>query len=426
MLALGRRAIASPDLSVFMQDTALLLTEMFEAELSAVIEPATEPGRLRMRLLRQEADHAQARVTEDDVPAAPDESLGGFVFDGGRAVLVDHLTEDGRFVDLALRRHGVQSAIAAPLPFDNRVQGVLASLRREAGAFTDADLTFLESVAHLTAATMARCHLEAELQAERTRSRSVMETVDALILQFDAQWYVAHMNQAGERITGYTPAEIRGRSVDTFFAVPEELALFQTLVHQLKDLSGPIEYESCLRTKDGRRRRIAWRCQTVPGTRTGTETILATGLDITRQVETAERLRQAEQEASDTGRRLAEVSSGRGNGSELIRTEAPIRQERRRRQRRSYPYRQQLAFVLDGKVPTHDDFVEIECNDIASGGFSFLSDHPPLSETVVIALGTRPTLTYLVAQVAHITRDKRGGRRRYIVGCSYSGRASIA
>jgi hypothetical protein len=42
----------------------------------------------------------------------------------------------------------------------------------------------------------------------------------------------------------------------------------------------------------------------------------------------------------------------------------------------------------------------------------------------VVGLGTPPKLTYLTAQVVHITRTERHGRRVYLVGCSYVGRVA--
>ena len=45
----------------------------------------------------------------------------------------------------------------------------------------------------------------------------------------------------------------------------------------------------------------------------------------------------------------------------------PMNTERRQRQRRSYPYKQKLAFVVGDQLPDQSEFSEIQCNDIAAG-----------------------------------------------------------
>jgi len=101
----------------------------------------------------------------------------------------------------------------------------------------------------------------------------------------------------------------------------------------------------------------------------------------------------------------------------------PIDAERRSRERRAYPYKQRIAEVRGGVLPGRDQFREIQCNDIAAGGFSFLCSELPASKTVVVELGTPPKASYLMAEVAHSTRFEQDGKRVYMVGCSYVGRA---
>jgi hypothetical protein len=96
--------------------------------------------------------------------------------------------------------------------------------------------------------------------------------------------------------------------------------------------------------------------------------------------------------------------------------------ERRRHVRRSYPYRQSIGYVLDGRLPGPDEFHTVQCNDIAANGFSFLSRTPPQSDSLVVALGTAPRLTYIAAQIVHATRIEQNGRKLFLVGCCYTNR----
>jgi hypothetical protein len=66
--------------------------------------------------------------------------------------------------------------------------------------------------------------------------------------------------------------------------------------------------------------------------------------------------------------------------------------------------------------------VDVQCHDISSGGFSFLTAVPPTAESFVVILGQPPKLTHVTAQVAHIRRVEHDGRTMYLVGCNYTGR----
>jgi hypothetical protein len=51
------------------------------------------------------------------------------------------------------------------------------------------------------------------------------------------------------------------------------------------------------------------------------------------------------------------------------------------------------------------------------------SNTPPVSETVVVALGIPPKVSYLMAQIAHVNRVNKDGKRVFLIGCNYIGRA---
>jgi hypothetical protein len=183
---------------------------------------------------------------------------------------------------------------------------------------------------------------------------------------------------------------------------------------------------------------MAWSCCAISNSRQEIVSIIATGIDITEQrkaelravraEESAARARQAVLEQQNA---MATKTAPRGGseataGSEGQHTATDaMNSERRRRPRRSYPYRQQIAPVIDGKMPPPEAFVEIECHDIAAGGFSYLAAQPPASNSLIVALGAPPKLTHLSAEVAHVNRMKQDGRTMYLIGCMYTGRVQL-
>ena len=100
--------------------------------------------------------------------------------------------------------------------------------------------------------------------------------------------------------------------------------------------------------------------------------------------------------------------------------------EKRSSVRWEYPYRQWVAPIVDGRIPSRRDFFEVQCKDISGGGIAFLVNFPPEFENVVVGLGRSPTLTYFIARVMRVARVEHGDGIGYLVGCRFLARASLA
>jgi PAS domain S-box-containing protein len=106
------------------------------------------------------------------------------------------------------------------------------------------------------------------------------DAVDALVVEIDPQGKIVRWNRACTELTGFTAERARGRGIDAFAGpVGSESAPARV---PLPD-GAPIRFESEWITKTGERRRVAWCCARERDPRTRVETILATGVDITRQ-----------------------------------------------------------------------------------------------------------------------------------------------
>lgn len=445
MLAVGRRVVAPPELPVLMQDAATLLAEMFDVECSATAELSRNGSALiqKLTLDRSEPSEQQTLVVESSLNGS--DSLLGYALEVAHPVTVVDLPRETRFRDPFLREQGIRSAVAVPLKLEGRSFGALAACTRDAQEFDADDVLFAESLAHLVTTTIARVETERELTEERRLSAEVLKTVGAMVLVLDPQGRIVSINRVCEQLTGFSSTDVRSRSISDIFPVPEELGLFQTIFKQLREGVSPVEYESILLTKHSDRRQIAWSYSAMRDRKGSITSVVATGIDVTAQRQAEERAARAEQAAERVQATINELlqrtsqeaeatfaAATRGfpekdedpHGSAAGRSPITVNAERRRRPRRSYPCRQWIAPMFGERVPSRNDFAEFECNDISSGGFSFWSPGPPQSESVVVALGSPPKLTYLSAQVAHVTRCEHNGQRMYLIGCSYTGRVS--
>ncbi|MFH1921616.1 MAG: PAS domain S-box protein [Planctomycetota bacterium] len=441
LVALGRRAIATPDLSLLMQDAAFLIAEMLGTEYSFVAEVAPGGSKIAHVLVLPGTGSERRRVFIHESGTDGRDSLAGYALEVAHPVAVSELAQEPQFDDCLLNRHGVQSALAVPLALHHRPFGALAACTSRIREFDREDVLFAESAAHLITNTIARIRTETVLAQERRLSINVFETVHAMVLVLDPRGRILRVNRACERVSRFSSDEIEGQPIWNVFPVPQEADSFEAIFGRLGKGASPVECESLLLTKHGDRRRIAWSCSAIPAPDGSTESIIATGIDITAQWQAEEDAAEAKRtvesarsavrqitgvlfdETPDRSAGMATESSAGTKGEKSDQPSGLLGAGRRRRPRSSFPYRQWIAPFLGEKLPAQSEFGYVECHDVSSGGFSFRASKPPQFDKLVVALGTPPTFTYLIAQVTHVTRVEREGQQMYVVGCTYTGRA---
>ena len=77
------------------------------------------------------------------------------------------------------------------------------------------------------------------------------------------------------------------------------------------------------------------------------------------------------------------------------------------------------------RLPRPSDFFDVQCNDISAGGISFVLDHPPDFEELIVALGQPSKRTYFVARVVRIQIRQEVCGPAYLVGCQFTGRVTL-
>ena len=95
---------------------------------------------------------------------------------------------------------------------------------------------------------------------------------------------------------------------------------------------------------------------------------------------------------------------------------------RRTAPRRSFDYHQFVAPYNGGSLPGKATFREVACQDISSTGFSFYSSQLPDFDTLVVALGVAPNLTYMSARIVNRSQVADDPAPMYRIGCRFSGK----
>lgn len=438
LLAISRRALCPSDTEVLISDAATLLAETMEADFAAVGEVSDDGRSLRLRVLGAAIEPTPAAREPIFVSLGSAESLAAHCLEVAHAVVAEDLGQTPFRSDPMVRRFRARSAIVVPLKAPGQPFGTLGLFSLDARGFDERDLTLAETVGHLLTTAVARSRAEDRLAARQAFVADLLETLAAPVLTLGPDWRIRGINRAARRLTGFTSRELEGRPVfGTLIPLDDESAVRRLATRSTTD--DPPSAETRLVTKCAERRQIVWSARATQGATTADVEIILTGSDVTvRHDSAAGAERSRKDRESEHPSRGVPVLDG-PDSAKLGRDEPPASEtdsqpavampqpvpiERRRRVRRSYPYTQRVAPIVDGRLPKLGEFVEVLCHDIAAGGFSFFADGPPVSDALVVALGSPGNPTFLTAQVAHVTRLGHQPKARYLVGCTYTGRAS--
>jgi PAS domain S-box-containing protein len=424
VLALGRRAIVSPGAEVLMQDAALLLAETLGCAFCSV---ARLEG-FESVAVKFSAGSSGKFADEWTGSQDPAKSLVGHALSVARPVVIADLDSENRFLDPNLKKRSLRSALCAPLKVADDAFGALAVYTPVPRSFSKQDVQFVETIAHIVTMTIARERAETALADARRFTEALLTSVEAVVVVLSPDGRITDLNKSAERITGFTLQEVKQRPIWSVFLVPEEAAKVKSQLQKLGSASVPLALETFVLTKQADRKRIDWTFVVTRDTAGNVESLLGTGIDITekKQLEnlleqsnkTLEKLRSAG--VSVDGDRPAE------DGESAERPFARINEqgtERRDKPRRNFPYIQLIAPIKDGKLPQRSAFREIRCRDIAAGGFSFLTPEQPADKELVVAFGVGTNLTFLTARIVHRAEQIKDGKKLYLIGCQYTGRA---
>jgi PAS domain S-box-containing protein len=131
---------------------------------------------------------------------------------------------------------------------------------------------------------------EAMVRQERDFADSLMETTLVLVLILDRQGHINRLNPAGERLTGYSLAQVQGRLFWEVFPAPEAVDTMKEAFYHLVAGEGRQDAEIDWAAKDGARRLIAWSATAHIGEDGSVSHVIGTGIDITDQREAEIRL----------------------------------------------------------------------------------------------------------------------------------------
>jgi PAS domain S-box-containing protein len=412
LVALGRRAIAAPSWRMLAHDAAALIAETLETEMFAVAELSDDRSTLTVRVASTGDEHQDVNAPANLIPYAEATSLAGFALSVAQPVAVTDFSKEHRFQDLLLRQRGAISAAAMPLLRGNAAFGALIIASQKPRFYSSDELQYFETIAHLVSTSIAHDKVRDELEQERRFHSVVLDSTVSLMLVLSPAGNILQTNRATVKSLGFELRELVDRPFSNTLLIAEEVGVVQQGLGQVASAINPLMMETWAVCKSGERRRIQWSLAGITDGVGKLERVVLTGIDVTRQREIEAELAQArgEEGESDENQPFRAIPQG-------------PKGDRRVRTRRTFPYVQLIAPMIDGQMPDDHRFRPVRCRDISPTGFSFLSPTPPDFQDLMVALGGETTTTYMAARVMHATIVERDNQIAYIVGCRYLARA---
>ncbi|MEX0866303.1 MAG: GAF domain-containing protein [Pirellulales bacterium] len=389
------------------------------------------PGEINLRFaeLGAATGAVEVRCTTE-----PDRSAIGYALHTARPLAVADLDEELRFSDPLLCRRSIRSALISPLMHESEKYGVIAVFGRQPHDFQIDDVCFFELLTRLISSALATGDAKNELKAQRQLTDKMLETTEALVVRLSPRLRIQSVNRAFAETSGFDPDEMEDRSLSSAVLDNDDLPLVKHAFDRIRHGEENVKFESGLLTKGGELRQIAWSYTSLTRSDGVVESLIGTGVDITDQCQALARLEQVERIARAATQRLNELQD------EVHRREATVAEsadnetdaeqsadavERRSKLRVPFPRMQEIAPIIDGKLPDQSRFLEVRCHDISAGGFSFFLPNKPDFEELVVALGDGGQRKYFSARVLHVQAAELDGRRMKLVGCEYASRLEL-
>jgi hypothetical protein len=95
---------------------------------------------------------------------------------------------------------------------------------------------------------------------------------------------------------------------------------------------------------------------------------------------------------------------------------------RRNAERRPYVCKQWVAPVFRKETPAEESYAAVQCRDLSTGGFSYVSQFVPERESISVRLGMPGSWLYIAARVTNCREIDTDEGPRVLVGCQFLSR----
>lgn len=418
--AFGRCVAAGPDFSVLVHDACALASLVVQADMLLVAR-LTDDGRMLALETASFNDRRKVIVERlDPISADADISMAAFALHSADVVQSEDLVAERRFTDLHLRQCQMGSAIFVALCTHNRPFGALGIARKKPGGFTSHESRFTTGIGHLLASYVAQIRAEEQLRQREASMKTVLDSVENLVLSLNEQGVVQDMNASACDVSGFRTSELRDRPLWNTLISPNSSQRVAAIIRQGCRPGTIATFEAELLAKDGSVRTVHWSLKAI-ATRAGERGgFMLSGVDRTELRECTKELEKCRKIALGAESAEPPMDEPASEGVPAV----PSGIDRRSSPRRKYGYFQRIAPILGNDFPDDSQFVKVACCDISAGGLSYLVEEPPAYDELIISLGSPPNDRKILARVVRTAQRDVNGQTVHQVGCQFVGRVN--
>ena len=298
VVLLGQRVLRGGDSAKLFDQAAALVAQTLETEYCEILELTRDRRGL---LLRAGAGFQEGLVGSLRLEPGAD-LLAGYTLRSGEPVIVENFATERRFrPSAALSNHRVMSGVAVTIGGGSPHFGMIGAFSTDAGKFSRNDASFLQAVANVIGLAVRNENITQALVRRTEQFQMVIESGYALVLMIAPEdGRVVFASPSFERVTGYRPEELVGRSIYDIFA-PGESRRREALTRALAEPESVQFCQQRLRHRDGSERVLETTgCWTT--TAAGRRVAVFNSSDITGRVSAERELARARKAAIEASR----------------------------------------------------------------------------------------------------------------------------
>jgi PAS domain S-box-containing protein len=183
--------------------------------------------------------------------SAGKESQAGYTLMSSQPVVVEDLRKEARFSGPPLLHdHGVISGLSCLIVGESGPWGVLGAHSKSYREFTEDDVSFVQAIANVLAASVQRKRVEEALRESEERFRSLVNNSTALIFVKDTKGRYLLVNRHYENLFHVTEREVVGKTDRELFSAEAAQSFLDNDLEVVRT-GEPMQVEETARHEDG-------------------------------------------------------------------------------------------------------------------------------------------------------------------------------
>ncbi len=242
LAAIGAEALQTVELKKLLEEVSQAIRDVLRIKGAAVFLVSSDENSLHV-----DGTGFDGSPISGDHPADPQRSMVGYTLASPVTVISQDFAAETRFDTSKVMGYGARSAVAVPLRDRIQALGVVAAFSDVPREFTIGEVHFLESVANVVGACLARQRQEDVLRERQQEFEALVEGAPDMIWRLDLEGRYVYVNAAIERL-GIPRTAYFGRTVGELGYPPDATVALEralaSVLERRREISIEFDFES--------------------------------------------------------------------------------------------------------------------------------------------------------------------------------------